>query len=331
MTSELRVHVSALSTQARVFWVTEELVAAASARHEDLARHIRFDWSWDHDRLAEGVAEADIMIGWRFPRHDLKAMAPRLGWITLTGAGTEHLQPFDWVWRGLAITNNSGVHGPKAAEFAGASVLAMAHGLPFFATAKSECRWVRRFTTRLEGGTAVVIGLGGMGGPTARWLKQRLAMKVIGVTRQGRPYRWADKVVRVDEIDAVLGEADTVVVMAPLTRQTRNLLDRRRLSLMREGATLLNMGRARIVDYDVLCDLLESGHLSGAVLDVFDPEPLPEESRLWTTPNLIISPHCSSDDIKTYIPDTLDRFFANLARYVRGARLRNRVNTRLQY
>ncbi len=331
MASRLKVHVSALSSQARVFWVTEDLVAAACSRHRDLARRVRFDWSWDHDRFAEGIAEADIMIGWRFPGPDLKAMAPKLRWITLTGAGTEHLQPFDWVWKGLALTNNSGVHGPKAAEFAAASVLAMAHGLPFFATNKPERRWARRFTTRLEGGTAVVIGLGGMGGPTARWLRQRLAMTVIGVTRTGRPFRWADRVVRVGEIDTVLPEADTVVVMAPLTGETRNLLDRRRLSLMKEGATLLNMGRARIVDYDALCDLLECGHLSGAVLDVFDPEPLPSGSRLWATPNLVISPHCSSDDIRTYIPDTLDRFFANLARFLRGGRLHNRVSTRLRY
>ncbi len=327
----LKVHVSALSTQARVFHVTEELVTDALARHPHLARHVRFDWSVDHDRFTEGVADADILIGWRFPMRELRTLAPRLTWITLTGAGTEHLQPFDWTWRGLAITNNSGVHGPKAAEFAAASVLAMAHGLPHFAHAKAQRRWSRRFTTRIEGGTAVVIGLGGMGGPTARWLRQRLAMTVIGVTRRGQPFRWADRVVAVDAIDTVLGEADTVVVMAPLTPETRNLLDRRRLSSMKPGATLLNMGRAAIVDVDALGDLLESGHLAAAHLDVFDPEPLPPDSRLWSIPDLFMSPHCSSDDVRTYIPDTLDLFFDNLSRRLRGARLRNRISTRHRY
>ncbi len=326
-----KVHVSTLSTQARVFHVTGERVAEAMARHPDLARHVRFDWSLDHDRFAEGMADADILIGWRFPMRGLRSMAPKLAWIALTGAGTEHLQPFDWAWRGLAITNNSGVHGPKAAEFAAASVLAMAHGLAHFADAKAECRWSRRFTTRIEGGTAVVIGLGGMGGPTARWLRQRLAMTVIGVTRRGQPFRWADRVVAVDAIDTVLGEADTVVVMAPLTPETRNLLDRRRLSSMKPGATLLNMGRAAIVDVEALGDLLESGHLAAAHLDVFDPEPLSPDSRLWTIRHLFISPHCSSDDATTYIPDTLDLFFDNLARRLRGARLRNRVSTLHRY
>ncbi|MBT5435300.1 MAG: D-2-hydroxyacid dehydrogenase [Rhodospirillaceae bacterium] len=304
---------------------------AACRRHKDVARHVRFDWSWEHDRFAEGIAEADIMIGWRFPGPELKTMAPKLKWITLTGAGTEHLQPFSWVWPGLKLTNNSGVHAEKAAEFAGASVLAMAHGLPFFATTKAGKRWEKRFTTRIEGGTAVVIGLGGMGGATARWLKQKLGMTVIGVTRTGKPFRWADKVVTADKIDRVLPKADTVVVMAPLTDATENLLSRSRLEAMKPGATLLNMGRARIVDYNALADLLESGRLAGAVLDVFDPEPLPRKSRLWTTPNLILSPHCSSDDAENYIPKTLDWFFANLERYLDGRRLTNRVDTRLQY
>ena len=326
-----RVHVAGLTAQADVFRVTGERVEAACSRHRDLARRVAFDWSWDLDRFEEGVAQADVMIGWRFPRAGLRAMAPKLRWIMLTGAGTEHLQPLDWIWRGLAVTNNSGVHAAKAAEFAGGAVLAMAHGLPFFATNMPARRWERRFTTRVEGGTAVVIGLGGMGGATARWLGQRLAMTVIGVTRSGRPFRWADRVVAAERIDDVLGEADTVVVMAPLTAATEGLLSRRRLESMKPGATLLNMGRARIVDYDALADLLESGHLAGAVLDVFDPEPLPPSSRLWTTPNLILSPHCSSDDADRYMPDTLDMFFDNLARFLGGRRLKNRIRPRLAY
>ncbi len=331
MVGTLKVHVAALSSQPEVFWVTEARVAAARGRHAALARRLRFDWSWEHDRFADGVADADILIGWRFPRAELRAMAPKLRWIALTGAGTEHLQPFDWVWRGLKLTNNSGVHAEKAAEFAGAAVLAMAHGLPFFATNKPERRWEKRFTTRIEGGVAAVVGLGGMGGATARWLKRRLGMTVLGVTRTGRPFRWADRVVDARRIDEVLPEADTVVAMAPLTDGTDGLLNRARLESLKPGATLLNMGRARVVDYDALCDLLESGHLAGAVLDVFDPEPPPRDSRLWAAPNLILSPHCSSDDALTYIPRTLDGFFANLERFLAGRPLKNRVDPRRQY
>ena len=331
MTAVLRVHVAALTSQPDLFWVTEERVAAACRRHPETARRVAFDWSWDHDRFAAGIARADIAIGWRFPRQGLRAMAPRLRWIALTGAGSEHLQPFDWVWPGLHITNNSGVHGAKAAEFAGAALLAMAHGLAFFADNKARRHWHKRFTTRIEGKTAVIIGLGGMGAATARWLKRRLAMRVIGVTRRGRPCRWADRVVATDAIDSVLGEADSVIVMAPLTEATRGLIDRRRLLLMKPGATLINMGRAGIVDNAALAELLTQGRLAAALLDVFDPEPLPPSSPLWQVPNLMLVPHCSSDDAETYIPETLDLFFANLARFLKGGRLLNRIATRRGY
>ncbi len=295
--------------------------------HTDIA----MSWSWDLDSFDAHIRQTDILIGWRFPTNDLRSRAPSLRWITLTGAGTEHLQPYSWTWRGLAITNNSGVHGKKAAEFAGTAVLAMAHGLPFLAASQAASRWEKRFTTRIEGGTAMVIGLGGMGMPTARWLKRKLNMRVIGINRSGRPCRWVDEVAPVTDIDRYLPEADTVIVMAPLTMETRNLLDRQRIASLKPGATLLNMGRARVVDYDAVVAYLRNGHLGGAVLDVFDPEPLPASSKLWKTPGLLISPHCSSDDAKHYMADTLDMFTANLVRFMQGRPLNNRIRTRLGY
>ena len=329
--SRLAVHVCALSTQPEVFWVTEARVEAACRRHPGIAARVDFDWSWDLDRFDAGVAGADAMIGWRFPREQLRARAPRLRWIQLTSAGVEHLRPFDWVPRGLALSNNSGVHGPKAAEFAGTAVLMLGHGLPFLATRQRERAWEKRFTTTVEGATALVIGLGGIGGAAARWLRQRLRMRVVGVTRSGRPHRHADAVVPSSRIDEVLPEADVVLVMAPLTAETENLLDRRRLALMKRGAGLVNMGRARIVDYAALAECLRDGHLSGAVLDVFDPEPLPPDSPLWSTPNLVVVPHCSTDDRERYIPRTLDLFFDNAARLLEGRRLRNRIRLSRDY
>ncbi len=329
--SRLAVHVCALTTQPEVFWVTEQRVEAACRRHPGISGRVDFDWSWDLDRFDAGAAGADAMIGWTFPREDLRALAPRLRWIQLTSAGVEHLRPFDWVPRGLALTNNSGVHGPKAAEFAATAVLMLGHGLPFLATRQRERVWEKRFSTTVEGRTALIVGLGGLGGAAARWLKKRLAMRVLGVTRSGRPHRYAEHVVPAARIDEVLPEADFVLVMAPLTAETENLIDRRRLGLMKRGAGLVNMGRARLVDYEALVERLRDGHLSGAVLDVFDPEPLPGDSPLWTAPNLVVVPHCSTDDCERYIPRTLDLFFDNAARLLAGRRLRNRVRLARDY
>jgi phosphoglycerate dehydrogenase-like enzyme len=91
------------------------------------------------------------------------------------------------------------------------------------------------------------------------------------------------------------------------------------------------MGRARVVDYDALAAKLAKGELGGAILDVFDPEPLPADSPLWTTPNLVLTPHVSSDDVDRYVPRTLDLVFANVRRHLQGRPLKNLVHSDRQY
>ena len=120
-------------------------------------------------------------------------------------------------------------------------------------------------------------------------------------------------------------------VAVPVTPETHNLLDARRQGLMKPGAGLVNVGRAATVDYDALSDNLRSGHLSGAVLDVFDPEPLPADSPLWRVPNLIATPHVSADDGDSYVPLTLDLVFRNLERLLEGRPLQNVVRPELGY
>ncbi len=327
----LRLHIAALTSQPEVFWVTEERFQAACRRRPDLARHLDADWSWELDRFEDGVRDAELMIGWRFPTEAFAERAPHLKWIQLTGAGTEHLQPLDWLAPGVHLTNNSGVHAPKAAEFAGTAILMLNNDIPHFATQQRARDWAKKFSTTIDGKTLLIVGLGSMGGAAARWVKQRLGLRVIGVRRSARPHRYADRVVSTEQLDQVLPEADFVLVTVPLTPETELLLDRRRLSLMKPGAGLINLGRARVVDYEAMTDLLNEGCISGAVLDVFDPEPLPKSSPLWSTPNLMLIPHCSSDDAENYIPLTLDLFFQNLARYLKGKPLRNRISSRTLY
>ena len=110
------------------------------------------------------------------------------------------------------------------------------------------------------------------------------------------PHPDCDEVITAHELDRVLPTTDYLVLACPLTPATQGMLDRRRLGLLPRGAGVVNIGRGALLDQDALCDLLDSGHLSGAVLDVFTPEPLPEGHRMWTTPNVIISPHTSVDE-----------------------------------
>ena len=161
--------------------------------------------------------------------------------------------------------------------------------------------------------------------PNLKWIH------IIGVRRHARRARWVDEMYGPEGIDAVLRRADFVVVTTPLTPETDNLIDRRRLDLMKPGAGLINMSRARVVDYAALVGKLRAGSLAGAILDVFDPEPLPAASPLWDTPNPIVTPHVSSDDDVSYAPLTLDPFFDNVRRHLAGRPLRNRVRPRLGY
>ena len=120
-------------------------------------------------------------------------------------------------------------------------------------------------------------------------------------------------------------------VAVPLTPETRNLLDSRRQALMKPGAGIVNIGRAATVDYEAFAANLRGGHLSGAVLDVFDPEPLPSRSPLWGVPNLVVTPHVSADDGDSYVALTLELVFRNLERFLEGKPLMNVVRPELEY
>jgi phosphoglycerate dehydrogenase-like enzyme len=156
-------------------------------------------------------------------------------------------------------------------------------------------------------------------------------MRVLGIRRSGRPVRGVAEMGGPDRLDDFLGRADVVVVTAPATGASRHLIDRRRIGLLKPGAGLVNVGRAAVVDYEALADALDAGRLGGAVLDVFSPEPLPPDSRLWRTPRLVVVPHCSSDEAGVYADRVLDLFCANVGRLLAGKPIKNRVIPARQY
>ena len=151
-------------------------------------------------------------------------------------------------------------------------------------------------------------------------------MTVTGVRANPSPHPHCARVIGTDRLDAALPGTRFLVLACPLTTATRGLIDRRRLELLPEGAGVVNIGRGELIDQDALCDRLGAGHLSGAVLDVFDPEPIPPGHRLWSTRNLIISPHTAADDPATYNPISLDLFLENLRAWRDGSPLPNRYD-----
>ena len=303
--------------------VTPPRFAKGATGFPELRRRLRVTFGVDPPALEEGLREAEILVVAHVDGRDLRARAPHLKWIQSTSAGVEKLVqglPPD-----LVLTNASGVHIPKGGEYAMTALLMLNHGVPHFVTRQRERRWDPIFMTPIAGKTVVIVGVGSIGGEVAR-LARRFGMKVLGVRRSGRPHRWVHRMFTTKGLRTALRQADFVVVTTPLTPETRGLLGAKELDCLPSHAGLVNLGRGAVIDYDALSAKLWTKELSGAVLDVFHEEPLPPESPMWSTPNVIMSPHCAVDDGRAYVPRCLDIFFDNLRRYLAGRPLRNVVD-----
>lgn len=325
----LHLHLESFSKRTALFHLTAERWKAAARRHRALARHLRVTIGWDGDILDRALSTADVMINSSPPKDRLRERAPRLKWIQTTGAGVDSLVPLNWLPRDVVLTNNRGAHGAKAEDSCAMALLMLNARLPQVITNQRNQRWQQIFSTPIAGKTALILGFGDLGQAAGR-AARKLGLKIIAVTRSGKAGRPAEIALPASRIERVLPKADFVVVTTPLTEQTRGLLSRSRLDLLKPAAGIINIGRSPIIDYGALREKLEKNELSGAVLDVFDQEPLPADSPWWGVPNLIVTPHISCDDPR-YIDMLFDRWFENFERFLAGKRLRNIVDRKLGY
>ena len=313
-----------------VFTISREKYDVAAQKYPDLAERLDVLVDWDTDQFYESMKTAEVLLTWNLPTENLADVAPRLKWIHIIGAGVEHLCPMDWVPAGVTVTNNKGAHADKAGEFALMAVLMLHNKMPAVLTNQRNNHWSSLFSTPIEGKTVGLIGVGSIGGGAAKQLS-KLPVHIIGVTRHGKPHEHVHEMVAMDQLDEVLPKMDYIFMSTPSTPETNGLFGRDRLQSLKPGVGIVNVGRSSIMDYSALCELLESGHVSGAVIDVFDDEPLPSESPLWQAPNFVVTPHISADDGDNYVPITLDLFFENMRRYQAGEELLNVVRPELGY
>ena len=313
-----------------VFTISMEKYQESAARYADIARQLDVYVDWDTDHFNASMKTAEVLLTWDLPTENLAGIAPNLKWIHLISAGVEHLCPMDWVPDGVTITNNKGAHADKAGEFALMAVLMLHNKMPAILSNQHKKLWHALFSTPIKGKTVGIIGVGSIGGGAARQLA-KLPVHIIGVSRHGRPNDHVDQMVSIDQLDEVLPKMDYIFVSTPSTPETNGLFNRQRLQALKPGAGIINVGRGAVMDYTALAELLVSGHLSGAVIDVFDQEPLPPDSPLWSAPNFIVTPHVSADDGDNYIPITLELFFSNMQRYIAGEKLINIVRPELGY
>lgn len=303
---------------------------AAARKHPDVARKLRVEFCGSDAEREAKLARAEVFVAWRFPTSDLARRAPLLKWIQLTGAGVEHLMPLDWLPAGTALTNCSGVHGPKVGESATMALLMLHVQMPAMVTAQRSHRWDQRHSPLIGGKTVVIVGLGGLGSEAARSAR-RLGLKVIGVNRSGRPHRMVGRTVKIERLHEVLPKADFLFLAVPSTERTRGMIGRAELALLKPGAGIVNLGRGALIDEGALVASLRAGHLSGAFLDVFATEPLPADSPIWDTPNLLVSPHVLADDAAQYMPRNFDLFLRNARRFLAHRPLLNQIDPELEY
>ncbi len=326
---KLRVHVTHGSSIVESQLVTPERMRIGAKAFPGILGHLDVTYGDGPAALDVGIADAEVLfLAGSVDLSSLKARAPRLKWIQSMSAGVEKLAPL--VPGGITLTNASGVHGPRGGEYGITAVLMLNSRVPQFVGNQQAARWEQIHTTPLKGKTLVLLGVGAIGTEVARLAKQ-FGMRVIGVSRGGKPQSSVDKTYRTRDLAKVLPTADFVLSTLPLTAETKGLLGRKELDLLPPHAGIVNLGRAGVIDHVALADKLRKGELSGAALDVFDEEPLPASSPLWSVPNLIMSPHCAVDDEEAYVPRCLDIFFDNVKRMVAGRPLRNVVDTKIGY
>lgn len=279
---------------------------------------------------AEGLARAEVACTWRLSPDEIAA-APRLCWVHSTAVAAGTLSLPDLAARGVVVTNTRGVQDAPIAEHVFATMLALGHRLPFAFERQRTATWAQNefvgdlLPVTLKGRRLGIIGLGTIGQEVAR-LGVAFGMRVTGVRR--RPELGGPDGVAVwgpDRLDDVLASSDAVVLAAPLTPDTEMLIDARRLALLPRGAWLVNIARGPLLDEAALVAALDAGALGGAALDVFGVEPLPADSPLWRTRNLIVTPHTSGFRAGHW-DDVIDVFIDNLGRWERGEALRWQVD-----
>ena len=299
-------------------------------KHPEIREKIDYFIDWDDNNFISSMREADILLGWQFPTIKLEEIAPNLKWIHVSSAGVNHLSPFDWMKEDLVLTNSSGVHAKKAGEFGLMSILMLQNQMTRIITNQKNKKFSSLFSKPIEGFNVVVVGTGSLGGSMIKHIS-KLGANIIGVNRKGKNVDGCSDVITFDKIDEVLPIADFLYLAVPETEETKGLIGKTRLSKLKSTCGIINIGRHSVLDYDALRIKLEKKELAGAILDVFSQEPISKDSKLWDTPNLIITPHISSDTKGNYIEMVLKIFFKNLKLFLEGRELINQVDRKLGY
>jgi phosphoglycerate dehydrogenase-like enzyme len=275
---------------------------------------------------AEMVQSANVIIG--NPPVNMVRGSKNLEWLQLNSAGVGDYINEGILREGTVLTNASGAYGLAISEYMLGVLLEMYKNLHFYRDNQSASKW--QYVGQVKAifhSTALVVGLGDIGGEFAKRLKA-LGAYTIGIRRKDtdKP-EYLDELHLMEDLETLLPKADIVALSLPSTPLTNQIINRKTLSLMKKDAVLINVGRGTAIDTEALCDALENGQLLGAAMDVTDPEPLPSDHRLWKIKNVVITPHVSGG---YSLEETRNRIInisaENLEAFLNGKKMRNIVD-----
>ncbi|GAB3290233.1 D-2-hydroxyacid dehydrogenase [Parasphingorhabdus pacifica] len=298
----------------------------------DIEKHAEVRYATGEE-LPEAVPGADVLFVWHFRSDAVAAAWPAadsLRWIHAASAGVDRLLFDELIHSDVALTNSRGVFDRPMAEYVLGTILSFAKDLHGSVRLQDRKEWRHRETERIEDKRVLVVGTGPIGRAIARQLSA-VGMRVNGagrVARDGDP-DFGD-VYCSDRLTDVLAEFDYVVLAAPLTEQTKGLINATALAAFTPTTRLINVGRGELVVQEDLVEALTAGRLAGAALDVFDTEPLPDASPLWEMPNVLVSPHMSGDTVG-WTDELVELFCTNLRSYLDARPLRNVVDKERGY
>ncbi|PCR92142.1 D-2-hydroxyacid dehydrogenase [Natrinema ejinorense] len=307
--------------------VTPHVLAGGGPIVTEEIRTRRPDIDLEHveseDDLLEAVADAEVLLTHRLPE-DALAAAADLEWVQALSAGTDAYDHDALADRNIALTTVSGIHAKPIGQQVLGYLLYFERRFDRAVAQQQRREWQRYTGGELGDRTIGIVGVGAIGSQVADYCRPFDA-RVIGTKRDPTSSPDAvDEIYGPDGLEAVLIESDYLVLACPLTDETRGLIDADALGTLRDEAVLVNVARGAVVDQPALVDALEADELGGAALDVFEAEPLPDDSRLWDRDDVLVTPHMAGST-PHYWERCADVFLRNYERFREGAALENRV------
>ncbi len=271
----------------------------------------------DFEKAGPELAEARVLLTnqMEIDRGDLERMK-NLKWIQCVFSGINHF-PFDYLReKGIILTNARGVHRIQMSEFIVSLLLSIVRRSYHYTKAHLAAKWDPVKIDELYGKTVGFVGVGAVARETARKLKA-FDMRILGIKNTVEDVEHFDEIYGIGEMDRLLEQSDFVVILVPLTDKTKGMIGEDQFRKMKKTAWFINVARGPIVQEKALIRAIEEGWIAGAGLDVFEKEPLPEESPIWDLENVILTPHIAGPT-PHYMDRIMELFIENLGAFIEG-------------